>query len=522
MENPDRVCHFCLEGSDLSALNDEELVVKINRIFYFEVTFPSDTSGLICGRCRQIIEDFYYYAERVARNQEQLRAKLLNRQLKQETLEEIVICPDPSSEARPENSVESVDRKSVPIALTIETVDDVDHQRWGIKEEEHDVHNEENEEEEDEENEDEDDQEYIPPDSRSEQSSPEPETIDELPKTKAKPSAATSSTKKPAAGDASAAKEKETNPSTEQMVLEHYKLSCDICSAPLTDFSDLGKHYRQQHNVTGYLRCCNKKIVKKCWMIEHLQLHLNPDAFRCEQCARSYSSSKVLKEHLKEVHAAAAERSFPCETCRKAFVSRAHLNAHVMVAHGSVSCPQCDKVLASQGSLRKHLVAVHGEGEKHVCEVCARVFRSKQSFDTHRKVHAGNRLESKVQCDLCQAWLMDKYCLTKHVRRMHADQDGEPVACAECGKSFRNQNALNGHMWRAHQESRFECERCHKRFKRPHHMREHIAIHHTGDELYGCKYCSERFNTRNKQLSHRKTAHPEEFAEELRKRTLKE
>uniref|UniRef100_A0A182JNL7 C2H2-type domain-containing protein n=1 Tax=Anopheles christyi TaxID=43041 RepID=A0A182JNL7_9DIPT len=520
MEYQDRVCHFCLvsqDAIDLIALNDEELTAKIHRIFYFEVTFPSKAIGLICVQCKKVIEEFYCYAERVARNQEQLRAQLCTKQLKQEVFEIIIKSPDmddvplaidkcpndPSNEIRLEQSIESTDRKGVEI----ERVDEVMNQSWVFKEEEEVDEMEE--------------QEIVQPDSESEQSSPEPESMDDdLPNKGNKPEELDRVKETTSTADTS--KDRDTTLTTERLVLQHYKLSCDLCSAPLADFSDLGKHYKHQHNVTGYLRCCSKKIIKKCWMIEHLQLHLNPDAFRCEQCAKSYSSSKVLKEHIKEVHAPATERSFPCTTCKKAFVSRAHLNAHVMVAHGSVSCPECDKVLASQGSLRKHLVAVHGEGEKHVCEVCARVFRSKQSFETHRKVHEGSRMESKVQCDMCQAWLMDKYCLTKHMRRMHADQDGDPVECGTCGKTLRNQNALSCHMWRAHSESRFECERCHKRFKRPHHMREHIAIHHTGEELYGCQYCSERFNTKNKQYSHRKTAHPEEFAEELRKRMLKE
>uniref|UniRef100_A0A182MNF0 DNA repair protein REV1 n=1 Tax=Anopheles culicifacies TaxID=139723 RepID=A0A182MNF0_9DIPT len=308
----------------------------------------------------------------------------------------------------------------------------------------------------------------------------------------------------------------------EQLVLQHHKLTCDLCTESLKDFADLHKHYKLVHKVTGYLRCCNRAIYKKCWMIEHLQLHLNPDAFRCEQCAKSYSSSKVLKEHLKEVHAPETERSFPCTSCGKAFVSRAHLNAHVMVAHGTVPCPQCKKVLSSQGSLRKHLVAVHGEGEKHVCEVCARVFRSKQCFDAHLKEHEGRRLEGKVQCELCMVWLTNKYCLTKHMRRKHAPPAEEEIVCGQCGKNAPNQEALKHHVRRVHGESRFECEWCHKKFKRLHHMKEHVAIHHTGEELYGCQHCSDRFNTKNKLYAHRKTVHPEEYAGELRKRMLME
>uniref|UniRef100_A0A182Q9L4 C2H2-type domain-containing protein n=1 Tax=Anopheles farauti TaxID=69004 RepID=A0A182Q9L4_9DIPT len=496
MQNFDQVCHLCLGGkfSNLIASNDCELTMKIGRVFYFKVTFLSNSCGLICETCKTIIEQFYQYAERVARNQELLRA----------------------------SKCEAVD------------VNNLKKERAGIHENSNgkdfsgNDHGELMEEQwletgEEQPTECSDFQQAVESPERDEQELPI-ESVDvktercdglvEIPEVK------TLNNESNEVNDESYEDERL---SPEHLVLRHYNLSCDLCSTPLTDFADLRKHFKQTHDVPAYLRCCNRTIYKKCWMIEHLQLHLNPDSFRCEQCSKSYSSSKVLKEHQKEVHAPQAERSFHCSTCHKGFVTQAHLNAHIMVAHGSVRCPQCDKVLASQGSLRKHLVSMHGEGEQHICDVCARVFRSKQSFETHRKDHEGRRLESKMQCELCSVWLTDKYCLRKHMQRMHnPNLPQEPIECGTCGKNVPNQTALKSHIRRVHGASRFECERCEKTFKRPHHMREHMAIYHTGEELYGCLYCSERFTTKNKQYFHHKTAHTEEYQEELKKRRLKE
>ncbi|XP_052894902.1 zinc finger protein 729-like [Anopheles moucheti] len=535
MDNLDGVCHLCLSGeiNDLNALNDQELIVKIGRVFYFTLTPLLQSSGLICGTCKTTIEEFYWYAEQVARNQEQLRDKILPSLRKENPQEKIEhstenndsLIADPlSNEVKLEAFAESNDD-----SMTIDEAND----NWMLKEERDDGSTSDSETEQL-------PAQNIPSLSKNEQIAEEPVQVKSEPmKDPSTQNVQTVSTNEeieeeptPAAqnvrietSDPQNEGEQSSNDQTtkltpEQLVLQHYKLTCDLCSAPLNDFADLHKHYKLTHKVTGYLRCCNRAIHKKCWMIEHLQLHLNPDTFRCEQCAKSYSSSKVLKEHMKEVHASATERSFPCTTCRKAFVSRSHLNAHIMVAHGTVPCTQCEKVLSSQGSLRKHLVAVHGEGEKHVCEVCARVFRSKQCFDSHRKEHEGRRLEDKVQCELCMMWLMNKYCLTKHMRRKHTQPEGGEVVCETCGKHAPNPEALKHHIRRVHSESRFECEWCHKKFNRPHHMREHIAIHHTGEELYGCQHCSERFNTKNKLYAHRKTVHPQEFAGELRKRRL--
>uniref|UniRef100_A0A182WKR3 C2H2-type domain-containing protein n=1 Tax=Anopheles minimus TaxID=112268 RepID=A0A182WKR3_9DIPT len=523
MENLGRVCHLCLgvEMNDLISLNEGELTAKMDRVFYFTLSQPN---GLICGRCKTIIEEFYWYSEQVARNQEQLRNKLHKEEPQQHRQEK---AEDPLSNV-------------VKLEVMIESSESNDdsNENWMLDEE-----MENNVPQSDLENEKQPAIQQIQGTLKNEEidDNPTPVKMEYLKDPYQEPLAqdfpgvsqteenVEDPTQEKTAHMTNTTQSNESNPSgseqttkltAEQQVLQHHKLTCDLCSAPLKDFTDLHKHYKLEHKVTGYLRCCNRAIYKKCWMIEHLQLHLNPDTFRCEQCAKSYSSSKVLKEHLKEVHAPETDRSFPCTTCGKAFVSRSHLNAHVMVAHGTVPCPQCKKVLSSQGSLRKHLVAVHGEGEKHVCEVCARVFRSKQCFDAHRKEHEGRRLESKVQCELCMVWLMNKYCLTKHMRRKHTQPTGEEFVCGMCGKNAPNQEALKHHVRRVHGESRFECEWCHKKFKRLHHMKEHVAIHHTGEELYGCQHCSERFNTKNKLYAHRKTVHPEEYAGELRKRML--
>ncbi|XP_065086548.1 transcription factor grauzone-like [Ochlerotatus camptorhynchus] len=536
-------CRLCLgqnPNSTPMALEDEDFRKKIDKIFYFQVARNRDIPTVVCDACKATVSGFYDYAEQVQKNQEFLRTALvptsssssLEMVASYETLEmgesgglikmEYVVKKEPDdaewmgldtyceatigadrggeeAKVATEDMVadEKVDQDWTPLGIFGEADDDDDD-------------------EDDDDGEDSDDSE-----SDEKPSVGDDEFIEDVkPKRKYKPRKSTPKKAKIEKGEQKP-KSKTDGPSIDELVLQHYKLSCDLCSEPLEDFTELRKHYKYVHDEQGYLKCCNKKIFKKCWMVEHIQLHLNPDAFHCDICNKSYSSSKVLKEHTKEVHSPNESRPFKCDTCLKPFVSNAHLNAHIMVAHGSVPCPQCPKLLASQGSLKKHLVAMHGDGEQHVCEVCARVFRSKQCFDTHVKGHLGTRTENRVQCSMCSVWLTDKYCLTKHIRRMHIQPD-VALSCELCGKQVRNQDALNCHMRRAHTESRFECEMCHKKFKRPHHMREHIAIHHTGENLYGCNHCPERFNTKNKQYMHRKTVHPVEWEEEMRKRVMKD
>ncbi|XP_058065823.1 transcription factor grauzone-like [Anopheles bellator] len=487
-------------------LIDQNLITKIDCVFYFKLTLDPQCSFLICAACRAIIEDFHAFVEQVKRNLVTLSEG--SRLVKQpdpvkpawNTIQLEILCESETTGSTPQNI-------NVLSAHSLVEAFDKFHQSWMLEE-----------------NVIKTGEETQAPEVRNLNLAKEalPEMKQHSVKNKQTFFKGSEISKVSKLTPSQAEAHIDSELTNDQLVLRHYDLSCDLCLTPLTDFGELRKHYRYEHNCSGYLLCCNKKIYKKCWMIEHLQLHLNPDAFRCLLCRKSYSSSKVLKEHTKEVHATAADRTLRCDTCQKAFVSKAHLNAHIMVAHGSVPCPDCGKVLASLGSLRKHRVAMHGEGEKHVCEVCARVFRTKQCFLVHRKHHEGRRMDSRVQCGVCSVWLTDKYCLTKHMRRMHTVADCSLEPCVVCGKQLRNKDALAYHMRRAHAATRYECELCHKRFKLLHYKREHIAIYHTGEALYGCPYCTQRFSTKNKQYLHRKTVHPAEYKAEVRKRVLRE
>lgn len=523
-------CRLCLMGCPVTYVEDEELRWVVDKIFYFKIFRNPGDVALVCETCRETVTGFHEYAESVWSNQQFLRASAVP-----STSKGVVTKPDPDGDhvAKRERE-EDEEEPPLPVAYLEtsmanedESLEDDDEEadykgdrEWMVPEDDDDL-----------EEGDESGDEAITSDPiKSEKKvkravfemDQDMEDVEYLedevqPKKQRTPKVKKSGPSKPVVTKVVESPKTEL----EEQLLQHYNLLCDLCGQPLSGFAELMRHFKNIHNQPGYLNCCNKKITKKCWMIEHIQVHLNPDIFHCAICRKSYSSSRVLKEHTKEVHTPNEERSIKCETCHKPFATQRALSAHLMVSHGSVPCPECHKLLASQGSLKKHMVMMHGEGEQHVCDVCARVFRSKPCFDKHVKMHLGTFEVERVQCTLCLAWLTNKYCLRQHMRRIHTNAD-EVVSCEICGRAQRNQVMLRHHMTRAHGESRFECDVCFKKFKRPHHMREHKAIHHTGEDLYGCDYCPERFNNKNKQCLHRKTCHPVEFEEEMRRRAMKD
>ncbi|XP_058828726.1 zinc finger protein 558-like [Topomyia yanbarensis] len=520
--NPDGSCNLCLSRKAAGSPEDKQLRMKIDRIFYFEIFRYQDGVALICDACKLTVNAFYEFSEQVRDNQQILRSTALpttssaSEESKTQLVAEALIKLECSVEEEQPYETEWVDVSSKLVTTLgadetrgVNQTDAKKDHAWSYP----DI------------DEAEEDDDGADSDWLSDTGDEKPPAV-ALPKPKRKYTIRKKSAPKKETIQAKC-NEKEssegggTGLSDEDMVLQHFNLACDLCAKPLEDFTDLREHFKDVHEQLGYINCCNKKIFKKCWMVEHLQVHLNPDAFHCVLCKKSYSSSRVLKDHIKEVHATDEKRLLQCDVCLKRFASKRHLNAHSTMAHGSYPCPQCAKVLASQGSLKHHIFTQHGEGQQFICDICARVFRSKRCLETHVKGHLGTRQEDKVQCTVCAVWFTNKYQLTKHMNRIHIEPD-KMLECNICGKQLRNREALNGHMNRTHTESRFECEFCFKKFRRPHHMREHVAIHHTGEDLYGCDYCPERFNSKNKQYTHRKTVHPLEFEEELRKRLMKD
>jgi hypothetical protein len=70
------------------------------------------------------------------------------------------------------------------------------------------------------------------------------------------------------------------NQIAESSFKEYCKMSCDIClNVPFKKWRDMNKHYGSFHDMKGYLICCGKQFFKRAIFMEHIALHLNPDAF---------------------------------------------------------------------------------------------------------------------------------------------------------------------------------------------------------------------------------------------------
>jgi hypothetical protein len=120
---------------------------------------------------------------------------------------------------------------------------------------------------------------------------------------------------------------------------------------------------------------------------------------------------------------------------------------------------------ASQSILNTHIRGVHEGAYMHVCEVCAKVFKSKMFFEKHKMDVHMNIQVPKIQCQLCGSWLKHERSLRSHMERHEAEKN--TYVCKICGKVAPNKEALQSHNRYVHLTERtHKCSVCAKAFKK--------------------------------------------------------
>lgn len=182
------------------------------------------------------------------------------------------------------------------------------------------------------------------------------------------------------------------------------------------------------------------------------------------------------------------------------------------------ACTQCSKSYTSISYLKGHIRAVHDQALCNVCDICARVFRTKTACKSHKNSVHSNKNIKPAQCNECGLWLKHNTSLMTHIKRHHKNE-GKKFICDICGKVKPNYSTLYNHKKAVHfTEEKYKCTVCPKAYKYLKSLKEHIASH-TGDRLYSCKYCSKTCNSSATMHAHRKKTHPVEWEKERAKKS---
>ena len=161
--------------------------------------------------------------------------------------------------------------------------------------------------------------------------------------------------------------------------------------------------------------------------------------------------------------------------------------------------------------LRNHKRVVHEAvySQTFICDFCAKVFKSKITFNRHRnEEHLGIK-SPKIQCQLCGAWIKNEYYLKRHMK-IH-EEETKDFFCKYCNKKSASREALRKHENYIHVlKATFNCTFCDKIFKRSIQLKEHLTTH-TGEILYTCMFCTKTSNSKANMNSHKLKVHKDEW-----------
>uniref|UniRef100_A0A182QG19 Transcription factor grauzone n=1 Tax=Anopheles farauti TaxID=69004 RepID=A0A182QG19_9DIPT len=274
-----------------------------------------------------------------------------------------------------------------------------------------------------------------------------------------------------------------SHPEEDKNILEFYKrIVCEVCDnkrmmvgEPLIEYATWGellRHTKEQHgHYKIFVQCpvCEMKLRTKVTLVQHMDMHLHPDKYRCEVCGEVYQN---MKEHMQNKH---EERQFSCDLCGSRFPFKKRLVVHMKKMHAekNVTCDQCQKSFTKY-TIEDHRRSVHMA--RFVCEHCPKTFKIRFRLQKHMQEHDKSlRISTCVPCPTCGQVMGDKYILRQHIRHMHAEQ--QAVDCETCGKTFKNNRNLKVHLANVCMKPVLlhPCVICGKGFRHKNKLKDHMT-----------------------------------------------
>jgi KRAB domain-containing zinc finger protein len=103
----------------------------------------------------------------------------------------------------------------------------------------------------------------------------------------------------------------------------------------------------------------------------------------CPNCTKSYSCKGSLTKHVKEQHL--NPMAFKCSVCNKSFNTNSTLVIHSRHHSGELpfSCPFCDKWFRARSIVSLHVLRKHTTPRRYPCQHCHKTFSTCARLERH-------------------------------------------------------------------------------------------------------------------------------------------
>ncbi|XP_063708696.1 zinc finger protein 845-like [Culicoides brevitarsis] len=221
-----------------------------------------------------------------------------------------------------------------------------------------------------------------------------------------------------------------------------------------------------------------------------------------------FESKESKNNHIIERH---SENLIPCEKCGVKLLDKKALRTHLEVEHTENSQKlECSRCVGGIKFPNERVLALHQQ--QHVredkvkktiyCNLCERGFNYENSYKSHLKLHAENRLKA---CDICGKTIFFEYGrrISKHMMN-HTKKQPEIFKCDKCGEEFTRKGALSKHLRKIHDRREKSCYKCGKLIEQ-YLMKRHLNFCNYGD--LKCFHCPMVFSKPSERDKHTKQTH---------------
>lgn len=210
--------------------------------------------------------------------------------------------------------------------------------------------------------------------------------------------------------------------------------SCKICHNYVTRFEEeMKKHLQEHEQNNSFTKMDKQKDLKSTAK--------KTSYFVCEICPYRTTYKKTYTRHIKS-HAGKVKPLYQEE----------------VVTMATFLCDVCGRKLKSKYALSLH-VRTHGGTQKHLCEECGRRFNQMRSLRVHIKTHDET---PKLQCPNCKK-LFKEQEIKAHACSPVSDGK-DCYVCDDCGHVTKTKCGLQDHRHGKHEERKYPCPHCDKRF----------------------------------------------------------
>lgn len=173
------------------------------------------------------------------------------------------------------------------------------------------------------------------------------------------------------------------------------RVECTLCKKTMKDIS-LRRHMVIVHGKGGskYIcEVCGKICTYSVGYKKHLQSHNNVFPHKCPHCPYRGRNAGLLNVHIR-IHT--RDFKFICSHCPARFLTSGNLHKH-MLRHKvpKHTCETCNKAFHTKAMMEKHFQVDHLGIKNHVCNICETAFGYRSAMMKHQlKVHKRKKLAS--------------------------------------------------------------------------------------------------------------------------------